>query len=794
EHRHDGRRTGGPPPPGRPARPDPGAGRSREQPQGRQHRAAEAPADGLHRHLRIGQELAGLRHDRRRVAADDQRDLQRLRPGLHADARAPGRRRARGAHHRDHRRPGADGCQRPLHRRHGHRHRSPAADPVQPARAAAHRLGAGVLLQRRLHQRRGCGHRGARRADREGAAQLQHHRRHVPALRGDGHRQRHRPHPAVRRDEGAGRGRDHRSGLQRRRVVRAHLRRGGAGRRPRRELHREAAPGVPVRRAAQDQGRGHQPDLRGPGPEDLEVDPVQGRRRAAAARAGVRGAGRDLLHLPGVRRHAAERGGPLVEDRGDQHRRRLRDADQRPRHLGAGTARAVGRAPARLPGRHPRLVRRDRPGLPQPEQAVRHAVGRGGAAHQDDPSPGLGADRCHLRLRRADDRPAPARHLADERPAPAAARQGQHGAGRGAQAGGHRHRRPRGRPGPRRGHSGRHRLLPGHRRRAAGQRHPHRTAPGRPGAPQADRAHAVGGAGGARRRDAQPARRRRRHPARGPGGADGRRGLRQELPGLGLGRRAGGGGDGGPGRDPRLTAEQPRDLHRAARADPQGLRQGQRRQARAVQRQLRGCLPDLQRRGRRLHRPGDDGRRRDDLRAVRGQALPSIGARAPPGRPRHQPGAGDVGGRGGGLLPRGCGAHPCGARRAGAARRRRARLPDAGPAAHHAVGRGAPAAQARDPHGGQGRRARPRRADHRSAPGRRRAAARAARPAGRLRHLRAGHRALPGGDGARRLDHRPGPGCRPRRRTDRLRGHPGRPGRGPLHAHRRAPGGVRRRL
>ena len=60
--------------------------------------------------------------------------------------------------------------------------------------------------------------------------------------------------------------------------------------------------------------------------------------------------------------------------------------------------------------------------------------------------------------------------------------------------------------------------------------------------------------------------------------------------------------------DPRLAAEQPGDLHRAARPDPQGVRQGQRREAGAVQRQLRGRLPDLQRRRRHLHRPGDDGR------------------------------------------------------------------------------------------------------------------------------------------------------------------------------------------
>ena len=61
---------------------------------------------------------------------------------------------------------------------------------------------------------------------------------------------------------------------------------------------------------------------------------------------------------------------------------------------------------------------------------------------------------------------------------------------------------------------------------------------------------------------------------------------------------------GRPGRDPRLAAEQPGDVHRTARPDPQGVREGQRREAGAVQRQLRGRLPHLQRRRRHLHRPG----------------------------------------------------------------------------------------------------------------------------------------------------------------------------------------------
>ena len=70
-----------------------------------------------------------------------------------------------------------------------------------------------------------------------------------------------------------------------------------------------------------------------------------------------------------------------------------------------------------------------------------------------------------------------------------------------------------------------------------------------------------------------------------------------------------------------------------------------------------GACPTLQRRGRRLHRPGDDGRRRHHLRGVRGEALPGLGAGVPPRRPRHQRGARDVGERGGGVLRRRRGAH-----------------------------------------------------------------------------------------------------------------------------------------
>ena len=209
----------------------------------------------------------------------------------------------------------------------------------------------------------------------------------------------------------------------------------------------------------------------------------------------------------------------------------------------------------------------------------------------------------------------------------AAARQGQHRARRGAQAGDDRDRRPRRRPRPRRRHRRRRGGVRGHRRGAAGQRHAHRPPPGRPRLAEAVGAHAVGGAGGARRRHPQPAGRRRRHPARRAGRRHRRGGLGQELADPRLGGRARRRGVGRPDRDQGLAAQQPRDVHRAARPDPQGVREGQRRQAGAVQRQLRGRLPGLQRRRRHLHRPGDDGRRRLHLRGLRGQALPGRGAR-----------------------------------------------------------------------------------------------------------------------------------------------------------------------
>ena len=72
------------------------------------------------------------------------------------------------------------------------------------------------------------------------------------------------------------------------------------------QVHQEGAARPALQGADQDQGRGHQPHLRGRDPEDPEVDAVQGRRRDAAAHPRLRGAGDHVHDLPRVRRHPAQ--------------------------------------------------------------------------------------------------------------------------------------------------------------------------------------------------------------------------------------------------------------------------------------------------------------------------------------------------------------------------------------------------------------------------------------------------------------------------------------------------------
>ena len=167
---------------GRQPRTDPRSRSPREQPQRRQRGDPQTPTDRLLRGVRVGQEFAGLRHHRRRVTTLDQRDLQHLRTGLHAHPRAPRRGRLGGTDDGDHRGSGAHGRELPLDRRHRHRCQCDAADPIQPSRGTPRRLVPGLLLQRRVRQRRRRGHPGERQQDRQGTPQLPHHRGHVPAL------------------------------------------------------------------------------------------------------------------------------------------------------------------------------------------------------------------------------------------------------------------------------------------------------------------------------------------------------------------------------------------------------------------------------------------------------------------------------------------------------------------------------------------------------------------------------------------------------------------------------------
>jgi excinuclease UvrABC ATPase subunit len=146
--------------------------------------------------------------------------------------------------------------------------------------------------------------------------------------------------------------------------------------------------------------------------------------------------------------------------------------------------------------------------------------------------------------------------------------------------------------------------------------HPHRAPPRRPGDVEDLGSHSYRNAGGAWGRHTQPAGGRCRHSARGA--RRGHRGGRvgQELADPWLGERPRRGGQRRPGPDPRVEAQQPGDVHVPARAHSQGVRQGQRRQTGAVQRQLRRSLPHLQRGRGDLHRTRLHGDGHHDLRGV----------------------------------------------------------------------------------------------------------------------------------------------------------------------------------
>ena len=171
----------------------------------------------------------------------------------------------------------------------------------------------------------------------------------------------------------------------------------------------------------------------------------------------------------------------------------------------------------------------------------------------------------------------------------------------------------------------------------------------------------------------QPPGRLRRRAARRARRGDRGRGLGQELadPWLPAPDRPVGDGH-RPVGHPRLATLEPGDLHRHPRPDPDGVREGERRQAGAVQRELGGRVPELQRPGQDVHQPRVHGRGRQRLRGVRGPSLHRRRPRVPPARAEHRRGPGDAGRGGARLLHREAGprhARPPGRRRARATSR-----------------------------------------------------------------------------------------------------------------------------
>ena len=331
------------------------------------------------------------------------------------------------------------------------------------------------------------------------------------------------------------------------------------------------------------------------------------------------------------------------------------------------------------------------------------------------------ADRRHLRLRRADHRAAPARHRADEPAAPAAARQGQHRARRRAQARDDRDRRPRRRPRARRGCGRRGDLLRGRRRRPPRERHGHRQAPRRPRPAQGVRT--PGDVGSWRCKDAST------HNLKDVS-VDIPLGMLCVVTGVaGSGKSSLIHGS-VAGRDGVIVIDQGaiKGSRRSNPATYTGLLEPIRKafaKANDVKPALfssnsEGACPTCNGAGRDLHRARRDGHGGVALRGVRGQAASRPRCSSTPWAARTSPRcwrcrsteAETFFSDGEAKIPA---AHKILERLA----RRGPGLPHPRPAAHHAVGRRAPAAQAGHPDGGEGRRLRPRRADHRPPPRRR---------------------------------------------------------------------------
>ena len=115
----------------------------------------------------------------------------------------------------------------------------------------------------------------------------------------------------------------------------------------------------------------------------------------------------------------------------------------------------------------------------------------------------------------------------------------------------------------------------------------------------------------------QPAWGQRRRPARCADGRDRGRRIGQELADPRCATTPGRPGGGRPVPNQGVPTLQPRHLLRGPRRHPGRLRQGKRRQGRAVQRQLRWGMPGLQRPWRHLHRSRLHARRHQHMRGLR---------------------------------------------------------------------------------------------------------------------------------------------------------------------------------
>ena len=301
----------------------------------------------------------------------------------------------------DHRRPGADGRQRPLHRRHRHRRQRAAPHPVQPAGQAAHRSARRRSRSTSLRSSGGGAITvGWNRQDRKKPFTLTG--RHVPALRGHGHDQRLRPRPLYDETKSLNDGAI---------TIPGYTPTAGTVR-----IFAESGfldPDKPIKRLRRQRELHdflyHEPTkikieginitYEGLVPKiqksllAKDVDAMQPHIRAFVERAVTFSACPECggTRLSEAARSSKIRGISIA----DACAMQISDLADWVRGLDEPSV-----APLLANLQHtPRRVRGDRAWLPQPRPPVGHAVGRRGSADEDDPPPPVGADRHDLRVR-----------------------------------------------------------------------------------------------------------------------------------------------------------------------------------------------------------------------------------------------------------------------------------------------------------------------------------------------------------------------------------------------------------